>query len=242
MTDIKQYIDAGNDLNNDKHCDLDGWFVDKNGNHRPVIRKITTAKELHLSNPKFKDVDVASYFDMNGSLGGIELNPLYVYSLDDQNIDLSSPNLNKYLRESGKNDSAKDKRIREIDCLINSSTLKKDLEVYRGVPLDFKKAYIKDILKLRPGDIYEDKGFLSTSHSQKVAVSYATKGSKDIIFFEINLKKGTHGMPLFKSIGSSDKEEFEILLKRNQKFVVENILAGEKTSKIVYVKLRSVIK
>lgn len=235
-----KYIDTGNDLNKDKHCDIDGWFVDKQGNHRPVIRMIKSDLERKISNPQFYHLDIPNYFDMTGKLGGVELNPLYIYSLDDNNVDLSSPNLNKYLRESKKGDSNKDKRIRELDYLINSSTIKKDINVYRGISLISYKQYVRDILKLKVGDIYSDKGFLSTSHSARVAVDYALKSSPNIIIFEITLKKGTHGMPLFKEAGSTQKEEYEILLKRNQKFVVENIVVNEKRHSVVYIKLRSV--
>ncbi len=238
----KVYIDSGNDWNEDNHCDLDGWFVDKDGHHRPIIRRIKTESEIKIASPKFLSLDIASYFDINGTIGNVELSPLYIYTLDDENIDLSSPNLNRYLRGHENNDEQKDKRIRELDYLINSSKTKKPINVYRGMTLDYNKGYIKKILKLKSGDIYSDNGFMSTSHSQEIAVKYAMKNGNNIVFFDISLDKGTKAFPLFKENGSSEKQEYEVLLKRNQKFVVEKITASDKENIIVYIKLRSVNK
>ena len=235
-------IDNGNDWDHDGPCDIEGWFVDKDGYHRPVIRRVESEKVKKALGAKYPPFDVPGYFDMNGSLGKVELDSLYTYTLNDTNDDLSSPNLNSYLRKGLKNDKEKDKRIREIDYLINSSILKKDLNVFRGISMVRGKEHVEELINIKEGAIYYDHGFTSTSYSQEIAIGYGLEKSKDMIFLDIRLKKGTKGMPLFEWDKTSRKNEYEILLKRGQKFKVEEkkiAKNGDKT--IVYIRLRSMV-
>ena len=241
-TNFNYFIDKGNDWNNDGHCDIEGWFVDDKGHHRPVIRKLGDYKSYKVLHRKYLPDDLDKRLVGKGKFGNVDLSPLYVYSLNDPSEELSSPNLNNYLRKNKNGNSKVEKRIREIDYLIKSFTVSQEINVYRGISV-IDAPYIKELLGLKKGLYYYDDGFTSTSHSMETALRYGLEKSKSFIFMDITLSKGTHCMPLSKENKSSENEEFEILLKRKQVFRIDRVekkYYNDKKDFILYIKMESV--
>jgi len=238
---FSKYVDNGLDLNKDKHCDIEGWFVDKDGHHKPILRDRGMAKFDKAFKNRYDLLEIIDSFDAKSKLGDTEINSLHTYSLNEEDNYLSSPNVNKYLRENNRYDSRINERIKQIDFIINSYTLKKDINVFRGISIKNGEKYIKDFMSLKPGNWFYDSGFTSTSYSEDKAIEYGMLNSNNFIFFDITLRKGTHCVPLFKDDNTSNKEEFEILLGRKQKFTVKRVetLKASDSSYIHYIKVES---
>ena len=236
-----KYIDNGIDLNKDRHCDIEGWFVDKDGHHKPVLRDRGLAKIDKAFLNRYDLLDIINSFDAKSRLGETEIDSLHTYSLNEEDNYLSSPNVNKYLREEAKKDERLEKRIKQLDHIVNSYTLKKDINVFRGVSIKDGERYIKDFMSLRPGNWFFDDGFTSTSYSQDKAIEYGMLNNKNFIFFDITLRKGTHCVPLFKDNKTSKEDEFEILVGRRQKFTVKKVerIKSSDSSYIHYIKVES---
>lgn len=236
----RSFIDNGIDLNKDRHCDIEGWFVDKEGHHKPVLRDRGLAKLDKAFKNRYDLYEIVSSFDAKIKLGDLEIDLLHTYTLNEDGNYLSSPTVNKYLRENGRNEKRLNERIRQLDFILDGYTLKRDLNVFRGISIIDGKDYINDFLKLKPGMKFHDLGFTSTTYSQEKAIEYGLKDSKSFIFLDITLKKGSHCIPLFKNL-TSEKEEFEILLKRKQIFIVKKVqtLKDKDSSYIYYIKVES---
>jgi len=142
-------IDSGYDLNKDKHCDIEGWFVDKNGHHRPVLKELAKNR-IPFGSELYKESEITNCFNISGDYYGRSLNSLYVYSINDDNDELSSPTLNKMLRGLMHPTYSAIKRIMEIDSLIKLSKTKQELTVFRGLKISAKNAFfLNKILKLK---------------------------------------------------------------------------------------------
>ncbi len=220
----KNILDIGYDFNKDKHCDLDGWFVNNNGNHKPVIRERTNFIDAKLKDPSYTPNELNNHFCAYGNYYGYKLSALNEYSLNDDEIELSSPNINNALRNSNINSLKLAERISHLDELISHFTIKDELVVYRGIPLSTNIPI--EMLKLKENDIYYDKAFMSTSYSMPHAVNYGLGGNIGMIFIQIKLKKNTNAVPIFESIAGK-KDENEILINRGQKFVVKKRLCSK---------------
>lgn len=107
-----------------------------------------------------------------------------------------------------------DGAIKDAPPLISDTT------VYRGVQgsgTDFFK-------NLNVGDVYEDKGFASTSLDADIATTFATigLGREDGLVLRMNLPKGTKGLfpTSVTGLSSLSSRESEFLLPRNSKFKI----------------------
>jgi hypothetical protein len=112
--------------------------------------------------------------------------------------------------------------IAGLDAAIDSAPpLLKDTVVYRGVKgngLDFFES-------LKPGNVYTDKGFSSTSLDSSIATKFATSGSMyQGIVLRMKLPAGTKGLYPTSVTGltSLSSRESEFLLPRNSSFKVLN--------------------
>jgi Protein of unknown function (DUF935)./NAD:arginine ADP-ribosyltransferase. len=103
---------------------------------------------------------------------------------------------------------------KHLDSLIgNQSPLTKDMMVYRGMTA-------QPFSKMEPGMTITDKGFVSTSASEKTAVGFAPGKAKGAIV-HIRVPAGKRALHLGKVTG--DNVEQEYLLPRNSRFRVTEI-------------------
>ena len=86
-TNFNYFIDKGNDWNNDGHCDIEGWFVDDKGHHRPVIRKLGDYKSYKVLHRKYLPDDLDKCLVGNGKFGEhfSEKGCKYIDSLNEKN-------------------------------------------------------------------------------------------------------------------------------------------------------------
>lgn len=145
-----------------------------------------------------------------------------VYDPNDNSRDLSTPEyrslvaytnntyraINKNLR-SGKGCGSNKKDIFNIDGVFKKAQgTKRALTVYRGAELDADE--LNTLINKR---VYVDKGFASTSCSEKTATKFSVNA-----FFTINLPEKSKALEL--SGLSEYSEEKEILLNRSSRFIV----------------------
>jgi len=117
--------------------------------------------------------------------------------------------------------------IAELDAVFkrNATVLKEDILTFRGTNSEIADA----LAALKPGEIYKDKGFVSTTLSQEETGNFVTSRGYNIV---IENPKGTKGIfPATARRGiiteaemSGTVAEAEWMLPRNTKFeVLENI-------------------
>ena len=124
-------------------------------------------------------------------------------------------NLNRHHRENGEPFKEYPHKIKYIenqtkhmDSAIGKHTTEDDAHVWRGV----HKGVI-DKLKMKPGDTFHDKGYVSTSLNPLEAKSF----SYDNHVMHIYLPKGSKALHL-PSHGLGNQREDEVILPRNSKF------------------------
>lgn len=137
--------------------------------------------------------------------------------------------INQKLRE-GKLDEMRDNDksvVKALDSLIQDNQLKKNVLLYRNVRYDFIEATfgiktskdinenIKNIKNIKNSGIvsYADKGFTSVSAVKSENVFQGRPAH-----LEIRAKKGTHAFV------TSNREESEIILGREQKMILVDVL------------------
>ena len=76
-----KYIDNGIDLNKDRHCDIEGWFVDNEGHHKPVLRDRGMAKFDKAFKNRYDLYEIVNSFDAKSKLGDTDIDSLHTYSL-----------------------------------------------------------------------------------------------------------------------------------------------------------------
>lgn len=110
-----------------------------------------------------------------------------------------------------------EKIVKIINSIIaNAPPLDKDIYVYRGVgSIDY----------IKPGEIVNSKGFLSTSSNIAVALNFANRSAeklkkKEGTLFNILLPKGTRC--LFMPMATTFSNESEILLSDNINLFIDN--------------------
>jgi hypothetical protein len=103
-----------------------------------------------------------------------------------------------------------------MDSLLENSRLAEDLEVYRGLALDFED--YSRLINLSEGNSYVDKGYLSTSSDPFVGVKFA-ENVRDDNFYKVLFKiKAKAGQPALKSqsyTGENYDKENEVIFGRN---------------------------
>lgn len=102
--------------------------------------------------------------------------------------------------------------IKNIDSLIDKSSLTESIKVYRG----FGKFELRG---LKIGDSLTDKAYVSTSLSENLARRFGNSKS----YAEIRLPKGSKAIHIKKYYDSIDGAEQELLLPRGVTLVVEGI-------------------
>jgi hypothetical protein len=108
-------------------------------------------------------------------------------------------------------------RIADIESAFeNAPVLSEDTVVYRGMISS---------QKFKKGDSISDKGFMSTSLDEDVAIGFTTKSKKNAVLFKITVKKGT---PFIKM----GKWESEILFKNGSKMKITSIQRSDMGSDI----------
>lgn len=143
----------------------------------------------------------------------------------------SSTEVNRALRNSKGKLSGKDKqRVEAIDTAIQKSSFASEGVVHRGIG-DLRAA--KLYAHLKPGDTYQEKGFVSTSQDPKLAARWG-KGGK--LTMHIAVQKGQHGLDINRAV-STDSHEKEVLLGHSQKFVVDRHYVDKAGMRHLHVRL-----
>lgn len=231
-------------MDKDRHCDICGKFVDENGEHNITITNLSDLFDLEET----KDLNM-SYYENNLPLNGQEIDAIYNYATNKKSNPLSSPSINKYLRNI-RNDYDPyylDERVEEInkiDNAINKFKLNKDIHVYRAYGLPKEEGILhmeiySFFLQENGITTYEDYGFLSTSTHKKGALAYFNSALKDndvIVLLDIHVSKGTRCLPvqLNKNMVSNTKD-FEVLFPRQTQIKVQNIIKFKYQNKYVYI-------
>lgn len=112
--------------------------------------------------------------------------------------------------------------IKELDSSIASSApLEKDTALFRGSSLDGADFF----KELKPGDVFGDPGYTSTSVSEEYM-----KTSNSTVHIRIRAPKGTRAAP----IATDQDHEQEMLLPRGSRFRVEKYKAGTQVVKSTF--------
>lgn len=105
--------------------------------------------------------------------------------------------------------------IDTLNQAISKNKISEDLMVYRGMSADVGWPIHKELSSLQEGDVWEDKGFISTS------LNNPRFGA---IQFEIRIPKDTIGAFIgFEDLDSETYLENEILLLSSSKFLIHNV-------------------
>ena len=126
--------------------------------------------------------------------------------------------INKALRSSQDQENKEDQQaVREMDKAFSKCYLKHDLELQRGVNSS------KFFEGLSEGEVYEDKGYVSTSLSKKI-VNDKFESTTNLI---IKARKGQKAIPM-QYVGDETNrdmysDEYEFLLPRSSRFKVQKI-------------------
>jgi hypothetical protein len=144
------------------------------------------------------------------------------YSAVEKYQTLLGYNMNEALRDPQISTDQLAYEIAGLDGAIESAPpLKSDTTVYRGIKgngLDFFEG-------LKKGDVFEDKGFVSTTLDTNVATKFAVQGNMyQGIVLRMTLPKGTKGLYPTSVTGLTNlsSREAEFLLPRDSKFKVLN--------------------
>jgi hypothetical protein len=93
--------------------------------------------------------------------------------------------INDHLRNGKAVDPKLKESIKNLHGFINDNPLKHDVHVYRGLHAPMSES----VQKLKPGDLYTDKGFMSTTISPKRASYFAKEGKG--VFCHFHMPKGS---------------------------------------------------
>lgn len=104
--------------------------------------------------------------------------------------------------------------IRQVDIALNKVRAQHDMLVYRGV------ANKSLVAGLKPGDVFHDKAFVSTTSSHSVAYDGFAGGAGGAVF-HITVPKGSRAYPM--GTVSKYPDEREILLPRGSRLQVSKI-------------------
>jgi hypothetical protein len=104
--------------------------------------------------------------------------------------------------------------VRGIDSAISKSSAPSDVVVYRGMSEDAKHVYSA----LKPGDVFHDKAFMSTSANKTVALDNFANGGA---VFHITVPKGSPAIPMTK-VGYHSSER-EVLLPRGSRIRIDQV-------------------
>lgn len=104
--------------------------------------------------------------------------------------------------------------IDNLDALLKRAKLEKSIKVYRG----FRANGQEVLKKMKPGDIFSDPGFMSTSLDPCIAFNFSPPEDKRIM--RITLPKGSYAV---HGAAAGSPGEFEVILPRNIKLHLDHI-------------------
>lgn len=146
--------------------------------------------------------------------------------------------INKKLRDGEKLDKKQSEQVKAISKVIDSSTLNNDITLWRGLSGSGSLLFINYLKSLKPGDIYEEKSFTSTSMVSGQAIKFRDlyKDQNNMVV-KILAPKGSKALSM-QNLGREDekimyKDEYEFLLNQNSKFQVVENKNGEMTVKLI---------
>lgn len=146
--------------------------------------------------------------------------------------------INKKLRNEDKLDKKEADTINNISKVIDSSVLSNDIVLWRGLSGSQSLLFINFLKSLKPGEIYEEKSFTSTSMLQGQAIKFRDlyKDQNNLVI-KILAPKGSKALSM-QNLGGEDekimyKDEYEFLLNSNSKFQVIENKNGEMTVKLI---------
>lgn len=123
---------------------------------------------------------------------------------------------------------------KHVSQAIQKHPLEKPMKVYRGMKITKDDPSTNQYANLKVGDTIVDKGFTSTSTSDKVGSKFSEKLNRSDVSvqLEISLKAGDHALPMDQY--HKHESEKEVLLDRNVKFKVVSVTekAGVKKIKL----------
>jgi hypothetical protein len=113
--------------------------------------------------------------------------------------------------------------IAKLDAFIAAHTLKADVDLWRGINAD--PAFLS---KLRPGTVFQDRAFTSTTIDRHAAVSiiekFRVEGTTGVLM-RIRGRPGQHGAYLEDV--TNNEYEFEVLLPRGNRYRVVSVKPGK---------------
>ncbi|NLR10040.1 ADP-ribosylating toxin [Lactobacillus sp. ZJLC28-8] len=127
-----------------------------------------------------------------------------------------SDKINNALRYPQRKTTAKTRqRVKDLAASLKTFKLTHPMTVYRGTSKKVARIALHQA-KLKPGAVYSDPGFASTSTSHAVATEFTSQ-----LLLKINFPKGYHGAYLAPISNYPDEKEY--LLNPNTKLVVTKV-------------------
>lgn len=130
--------------------------------------------------------------------------------------------LNSYLRNGdsgGLRASTLEEQASQLESVISKSPVIKDIQVWRGV----SGSFARELTKRQPGDIFTDKGFVSTSSDRSVAELFSVQNG-DNVLVRATLRQGTPALAISTITKNSQfEDQSEILLNRGNAYRIDSI-------------------
>lgn len=140
--------------------------------------------------------------------------------------------MNDYLHNESKSKNKTSERIKALSDLINSSKTNQDTRVFRGINSglgDKERDELHEaLLEAKPGEIINNKGFVSTTTYPDEGIRFAKTGTRKALL-SISLKKGHPALHL--SHGSMG-DQGEVVLDKGTRFEIESV---DKKNKVIKV-------
>ena len=233
--------ETGIDRNEDRHCDLCGWFVDEYESHRARLasggktleQRPEWSKADHhlesLSAEEFADRFIRGNPYSRPDWSPSSASSVLRYSNNDAN-DLSCAVINGYLREGELDPRFSEeeiaKAISDMDSAISGFVAGKTFTVYRGMHfepgdpfLGKLDAAIEAMKETRTPAELIDQGFMSTTRSVETMEAYAKKGKAGLchVYMSVTIEPGVAAMPLsVRRCTAANNEDKEVLLRSGQ--------------------------
>jgi SPP1 gp7 family putative phage head morphogenesis protein len=181
----------------------------------PIFRPTTQAPDPLGRNELKRYIDSSHWEAWRNSLSPAEKAGIRDYS------DLHYADINNYLR--GKNNSPLPESVAHvsgIDSALNRARTDRPLLAFRGlVSKDVYRGFAEGVLK--PGDVFEESGFLSTSLDFQAAKEFIEQEADNRVVLRINVPEGSRSAVLGDV--SAVPSESELLLGRGSRFRIERV-------------------
>lgn len=133
---------------------------------------------------------------------------------------IASGIVNEHLRNGRPVEPGFERLAQQLDTAMNKSVINKPIILHR---------LVSGLDKLKPGDVYHEKAFVSTSNGEKYIKEEASLDPGNEGYLEIRVPAGTHGIDLVKEKATDEPQEREVLLDRGYSFKVISTVPGGKT-------------